>query len=112
MYNTVKNLEALLITDDAFFDWEPLLHKHFPIGLPSGYTANYWFRFADGELKIFELEADDTPKHTIRFALGGRRRAIIADLFGNLHADNDAEEILRIVTSPIRLNKLGKVQLS
>jgi hypothetical protein len=107
-FNTVKNVNAVLLNNKDFYDWEGVLNKHFPKALPLGYTSNYFFRYSQGVLRIYELHTSAHAWQTIRFCsafttLQSKRAAIIKDLFGDLNAHNAIEETLRVATGELLL---------
>jgi hypothetical protein len=70
---------------------------------------------AGSQLRIYELEANEVPKHTMSFvptSCASTRKAIINDLLGNLNAANEIEEMLRIVSSPVSLEKLPRAVIT
>eukprot|EP00756_Hemistasia_phaeocysticola_P061029 Hpha_TRINITY_DN4523_c0_g1::TRINITY_DN4523_c0_g1_i1::g.115419::m.115419 len=85
--------------------------------LPSGYTSNFFFRFSKGLLRIYELNTSANASETLRFCsvfttLKDKRDAIIKDLFGDLKAQNPAEEVLRVATGQVLLRNTPENEIA
>ena len=93
--NTDKGMNALVLKEGDFYEWETLLKKYFKPA-PAGYTQNYCFEISGGSMlykKTWDTDDTNLETHTYTAHVDSTRKALLHDLF-NLPSNATLTEIL------------------